>query len=113
MGVLNIKNIQKIIGSKVHTPTHTTIWEVNRIDEVVTDDYNMVYEIIMRGKGITRNIVEIPIHLYRIQGWEVGYRIEVKGAMPLPKEYLLTKDELKDYSNVLIAIENLLIQNGK
>ena len=109
--MLKIENKDRIISSKVHTHKPNSVWEVNRVDEIVTNGYDMVYEIIMRGRGITRSIVEVPIHLYRTPK-DIGYKIQIAGMNTIPT-MIITKDELKNYDNVLIAIQNLLIQNGK
>lgn len=109
--MLKIENKDKILGKIVNTHKPNSIWVVNRIDEIVTNGYDMVYEIIMRGKGITRSIVEVPIHLYRTPK-DIGYKIQIEGMSTIPT-MIITGDELKNYDNVLIAIQNLLIQNGK
>lgn len=109
--MLKIENKDKILGKIVNTHKPNSIWVVNRIDEIVTNGYDMVYEIIMRGRGITRSIVEVPIHLYRTPK-DIGYKIQIEGMSTIPT-MIITGDELKNYDNVLIAIQNLLIQNGK
>ena len=108
--MLKIENKDKILGKIVNTHKPNSVWVVNRIDEINYQSH-MVYEIIMRGRGITRSIVEVPIHLFRTPK-DIGYKIQIAGMSTIPT-MIITKDELKNYDNVLIAIQNLLIQNGK